>query len=55
MSDEPEVIYEYAGFRYKIEDGFAVPLPGQHPAANKERHKMAAMECWRDDNKEIKA
>ena len=45
--------YEYAGFMYDITgEGSAVaaiPLPGQHPAANKEKHRMAAIECWLDD------
>lgn len=41
---QPEV-FEYAGFRYAMgEDGQASPLPGQHPAAGKERHIRAAQD-----------
>lgn len=42
--------HEYAGFHYTMtvgDDGRvigAVPLPGQHPAASKERHRRAAIE-----------
>lgn len=35
-------VVEYAGFRYEMRNGHAHPLPGQHPAAHKERHCRAA-------------
>lgn len=39
--------YEYAGFFYEmIQDALgwhAVPLAGQHEAANKDKHKMQAI------------
>jgi SNF2 family DNA or RNA helicase len=36
---------EYAGFRYTLgSDGRAVPVPGQHPAAGKDKHIRAASE-----------
>jgi SNF2 family DNA or RNA helicase len=35
-------LIEYAGFQYAMRDGRAVPLPGQHHAASKERHRQAA-------------
>lgn len=44
--------YEYAGFRYTIDqregDGnlHAYPHEGQHPAANKEKHRRAAVETF---------
>ena len=45
--------YEYAGFRYIITEtamgAVATPEPGQHPAANKDKHRRAAVECWRQD------
>lgn len=45
-------VYEYAGFRYNIvETGrsiTATPCPGQHPAANKEKHRRAAVELYRE-------
>jgi hypothetical protein len=48
--------YEYAGFRYRVEqlmDGHvqAIPLAGQHPAAAKDKHRRAAIECWEDDGR----
>ena len=41
--------YEYVGFRYVIDHGpngwlVATPEPGQHPAANKEKHRRNAVE-----------
>jgi hypothetical protein len=48
--------YEYAGFRYTIDqregDGQlrAYPHEGQHPAANKEKHRRAAVECFIQDH-----
>lgn len=44
---------EYAGFRYDITEdgdgGFTVtPLPGQHPAVNKDKHKRAALDEYLD-------
>lgn len=46
--------YEYAGFTYTI-DGTparltATPVPGQHRAAGKEKHRRAAVECFLKDN-----
>jgi hypothetical protein len=48
--------YEYAGFQYIIietPDGSmtAFPKPGQHPAANKEKHRMAAISCFKQDRR----
>lgn len=47
--------YEYAGFVYKIvdEDGTvtATPIAEQPPAAYKDRHCRAAIECYQDDKK----
>jgi hypothetical protein len=50
------VIHEYAGFRYfmEYENGLAVratPCPGQHPAANKEKHRRAALETYQQENR----
>lgn len=46
--------YEYAGFLYTIDGTLrrltATPLPGQHPAANKERHRRAAVEQFVQDH-----
>lgn len=47
----------YAGFGYTItrgEDGRlrATPKPGQHPAANKERHRRAAIDEYLADQRE---
>lgn len=43
-------VTEYAGFKYQIydEDGvpYAEPLEGQHPAANKVKHRLEAVEQW---------
>lgn len=44
---------EYAGFKYDITEdgdgGFTVtPLPGQHRAVNKDKHRRAALEEYRD-------
>ena len=37
---------EYAGFRYTLDgNGRAVPVPGQHPAAGKEKHIQAASQA----------
>jgi len=42
--------YEYAGFHYTIVvDGdkvTVIPAAGQHPAASKEKHVRAALECF---------
>lgn len=49
------VKYIYAGFTYHIfinNDGTvmsAIPAPGQHRAAWKDKHKRAAMECFKID------
>ena len=41
---------EYAGFTYEIsregEIIYAIPTPGQHRAAYKEKHRRAAIEAW---------
>jgi hypothetical protein len=50
--------YEYAGFRYKVwrddrsKATRLTPLAGQHPAASKEKHLRAAMQCMLDDERE---
>lgn len=45
--------YEYAGFLYAISTdslGYrADPLPGQHPAAGKTKHRMNAVSCFKED------
>lgn len=46
--------YEYAGFQYIVtEEGgkitAAEALPGQHPAAYKDRHRRSAIEQAQDD------
>lgn len=53
------VQYAYAGFEYRLTkrgpnpfDWFAEPLPGQHHAAGKERHKNAAISAYRAEYKE---
>lgn len=38
-----DVRVEYAGFQYDIKAGVATPVAGQHPAASKEKHRMAAV------------
>lgn len=43
--------YEYAGFIYEMNQDdngrwIARPLDGQHPAASKNKHRRAAVECW---------
>ena len=47
-------IYEYAGFLYRIDGTLrhmtATPMPGQHPAANKEKHRRAAVEQFVQEN-----
>ena len=52
---EAYLLHEYAGFMYhvKIVDGKAVeaqPTNGQHPAANKDKHRKAAVETWNDEH-----
>lgn len=53
------VQYEYAGFEYQITktsdrpDWQAVPLLGQHRAANKDKHRRAAIECYLQDYNEV--
>lgn len=46
--------YEYAGFEYLIvREGDEIrmePAPEQHPAANKLKHRMAALECYEADH-----
>jgi hypothetical protein len=51
-------IYEYAGFRYFLifrENGQLImdPVPGQHPAAYKEKHRRAAAEQYLDETTDI--
>jgi hypothetical protein len=46
--------YEYAGFHYQIlhEGGdryTAMPLPEQHKAVWKDKHRRAAVECFKAD------
>lgn len=38
--------YEYAGFMFDVIDGKLVARPGQHSAAYKEKHRMAAQEMF---------
>lgn len=49
------MIYEYAGFLFEIESEsgrtLATAVPGQHPAAYKEKHAHAAAEQYDDDQK----
>jgi hypothetical protein len=49
---------EYAGFRYVVTDHGETqtidPEPGQHVAANKEKHRQAALQEWRRDIHERK-
>ncbi len=48
---------QYAGFRYQMVMGLkgqavmAIPLPGQHPAANKGKHCRAAVEMFNEQRK----
>lgn len=56
-SKRPEE-YEYAGFRFHIvyrENGTLImdPVPGQHPAAYKEKHRRAAAEQYLQENSTI--
>ena len=48
------VIYEYAGFKYVIDYDqgryIAIPIQGQHRAANKEKHRKAAIGCFIEEN-----
>jgi hypothetical protein len=40
-------LFYYAGFRYIVgADGSMTPAPGQHPAASKDKHRMAAREIF---------
>jgi transposase len=52
------VTYEYAGFKYEVttEDGDVVmtPIPGQHHAAWKERHRRAAKECYLEEGRHVR-
>lgn len=41
--------YEYAGFHYSLVDGHMVPRPGQHPAASKLAHRLAARAAYAED------
>ena len=51
---EQATTHEYAGFTYYIRgdwpDLTAVPLPGQHPAAAKDKHRRAAVETFKQEN-----
>jgi len=45
------IVQEYVGFQYEIVEKspghwVAVPLPGQHPAANKEKHRRQALQDY---------
>lgn len=52
---------EYAGFQYYVERGAdgkpckMIPVEGQHSAAAKERHRMAARECLIQDEAQNRA
>ena len=41
------LVHEYAGFKYQLVGGRMEPLPGQHEAAGKDKHRMAALETYR--------
>ena len=47
--------YEYAGFEYEVEHpngGLRLtPVPGQHPAAYRDRHIRNATQQYREDHK----
>lgn len=47
--------YEYAGFRYTVVPMYGtwsvIPHDDQHPAANKEKHKSAALEMFLNERK----
>jgi len=47
--------YEYAGFRYTMVPMYGswsvIPHDGQHPAANKDRHKRNALEMFLTERK----
>lgn len=53
MTKKKPEYYEYAGFEYEVErDGVEirmVPLPDQHPAAGKEKHRRNAIAQYRQD------
>ena len=34
--------YEYAGFVFEVHEGRLTAMPGQHAAAYKDKHRMAA-------------
>ena len=58
MTEQREV-YEYAGFSYYVERPTAykirmVPVAGQHPAAAKEKHRAAALDCYIFDQREAR-
>lgn len=48
-------VYEYAGFQYDVyKVGIGVelrPVPGQHQAAQKERHVRAARDQYKQDHR----
>jgi hypothetical protein len=61
---EPETTvqtgYDYAGFLYTVvrsADGLmrAIPDVGQHAAASKPKHCMAAIACWQQDQAALAA
>ncbi len=49
------ITYEYAGFEYEIRDGgpeygpVAIPIPGLHRAASKDKHCRAAADMWMEE------
>lgn len=47
--------YEYAGFLYRVrpdgENVVMLTVPGQHSAASKIKHRLAAAECYLQDKK----
>jgi hypothetical protein len=46
-------LYEYIGFKYiikRIDASYSIePLPGQHRAAAKEKHRRNALQCYLED------
>lgn len=48
-----EIHYEYAGFKYRFwwigDHWVAEPMPGQHHAAYKDKHRRAAIEQWQSE------
>ena len=55
MRKEAEDAYEYAGFKYiPVHKGNGIvmePVPGQHKAAYKEKHRQAALQQYLEDKR----